>query len=70
MLTLIFVSLSGGISMAFHGDVSGPHLIGTVIGLASGSYFGARYTGRAPRHFLRTALVGTPLLAGGMLIFF
>lgn len=69
MLTLIFVSLSGGISMAFHGDVSVPHLIGTVIGLASGSYIGARYTGRAPRQVLRTALVGTPLLAGGMLIF-
>jgi len=69
MLTLIFVSLSGGISMAFHGDVSVPHLIGTVLGLASGSYIGARYTGRAPREVLRTALVGTPLLAGAMLIF-
>ncbi len=69
MLTLIFVSLSGGISMAFHGDVSGPHLIGTIVGLSSGSYIGARYTGRAPRQVLRSALVGTPLLAGAMLIF-
>lgn len=69
MLTLVFISLSGGISLAFHGDVSVPHLIGTVLGLASGSYVGARYTGRAPRHVLRAALVGTPLIAGSMLVF-
>lgn len=70
MLTLAFISLSGSVSLALHGDVSVPHLIGTTLGLASGSYLGARYTGRARREVLRAAVVGTPLLAGSVLIFF
>lgn len=69
MLTLVFISLSGGISMALHGDVSVPYLIGTVVGLASGSFIGAQYTRRAPRAVLRAAVVATPLVAGAMLLF-
>ncbi len=69
MLTLVFISFSGATSLALHGDVSVPHLVGTTLGLASGSYLGARYTGRAPRAVLRAAVVGTPLLAGTVLIF-
>jgi hypothetical protein len=69
MLTLVFISLSGGISLALQGDVSLPHLIGTVTGLASGSYVGARYTRRAPRAVLRAAVAGTPFVAGSMLLF-
>jgi uncharacterized membrane protein YfcA len=68
MLTLIFVSLSGGLVFARHGDVSGPHLVGTVVGLSTGSYFGARFTGRAPRQVLRVAVVVTPFVAGSMLL--
>jgi uncharacterized membrane protein YfcA len=69
MLTLVFVSASGALVLARHGDVSGPHLIGTVIGLASGSYVGARYTRRAPRELLRAAVVAVPIIAGGMILF-
>ncbi len=68
MLTLVFISLSGSISLALHGDVSVSHLIGTTVGLASGSFLGARYTRRAPRDVLRFAVVTTPFIAGSMLI--
>jgi uncharacterized membrane protein YfcA len=68
MLTLIFVGLSGGLSFARHGDVSLPHLIGTVVGLSIGSFLGARFTGRAPRQVLRGAVVVTPIVAGAMLL--
>jgi uncharacterized membrane protein YfcA len=68
MLTLIFVSLSGGFVFARHGDVSVPHLIGTVVGLSTGSYLGARFTKRAPLQVLRVAVVVTPLVAGAMLL--
>ena len=60
MLTLVFISLSGTLILARHGDVSVPHLIGTVVGLSSGSYLGARYTRRARREVLRTAVVVVP----------
>ena len=69
MLTLIFISLSGGVAFARHGDVSVPHLVGTVVGLAAGSYLGARFTRRAPRQVLRVAVVLTPFAAGAMLLF-
>jgi uncharacterized protein len=69
MLTLVFVSASGALVLARHGDVSTNHLIGTVIGLASGSYIGARYTRRAPRAVLRAAVVTVPIIAGAILLF-
>jgi uncharacterized membrane protein YfcA len=65
----VFVSASGALVLAREGDVSAPHLIGTVIGLASGSYVGARYTRRAPREVLRAAVVAVPIIAGGMILF-
>jgi uncharacterized membrane protein YfcA len=68
MLTLIFVGLSGGLSFARHGDVSMPHLIGTVVGLSTGSFLGARFTRRAPLQVLRVAVVVTPVVAGAMLL--
>lgn len=69
MLTLVFISLSGTFILARNGDVSIPHLIGTVVGLSSGSYIGARYTRRVRREVLRTAVVVVPVIAGAMLIF-
>lgn len=69
MMALIFISAAGGLAMARHGDVSGPHLVGLTIGLASGAYIGARYTRRAPRELLRIAVVAVPVTAGAMLLF-
>jgi uncharacterized membrane protein YfcA len=69
MLVLVFISASGGIAMARHGDVSTPHLIGLTIGLASGAYFGAQFTRRAPRGLLRATVVIIPFVAGAMLLF-
>ncbi|MFN8590762.1 MAG: sulfite exporter TauE/SafE family protein [Thermomicrobiales bacterium] len=69
MLTLVFISASGGIAMARHGDVSPPHLIGLTAGLASGAYLGARFTKRAPKEILRGAVVVVPFVAGAMLLF-
>ena len=69
MLILVFISASGGAALARHGDVSLPHLAGLTIGLASGAYIGARFTRRAPRRLLRSAVVTIPFVAGAMLLF-
>ena len=68
MLALSFISLSGSLALARHGDVSLPHLVGVVIGMTAGSYVGAKFTRRAPRPLLRAAVVATPFLAGTILI--
>jgi uncharacterized membrane protein YfcA len=69
MLTLVFISAAGSLALARHGDVSLPHLVGTVFGLASGAYVGARFTRRVRREVLRVAVVAIPFLAGAMLLF-
>ncbi len=68
MLALTFISLSGSVALARHGDVSLPHLIGATIGMTAGSYLGAKWTRRAPLPLLRFAIVATPFLAGTLLI--
>lgn len=70
MLALSFISLSGSIALAGHGDVSVIHLAGVTIGMTAGSYVGAKFTRRAPADLLRMAIVATPFLAGVPLIFF
>lgn len=69
MMALIFISAAGGAAMARHGDVSLPHLIGLTIGLGGGAFVGARFTRRAPRAFLRAAVILVPFVAGAMLLF-
>ena len=69
MLALVFISAAGGTAMARHGDVSPPHLVGLTIGLGAGAFLGARYTRRAPRSFLRAAVILVPFVAGAMLLF-
>ncbi len=69
MLALVFISLSGSVALARHGDVSYEHLLGVTIGMTAGSYGGAKLTGRASVHVLRMAIVITPFLAGTLLIF-
>jgi uncharacterized membrane protein YfcA len=68
MLALIFISLSGSVALASHGQVSVPHLIGATIGMTAGSYTGAKLTRRAPISVLRAAIVLTPFIAGTFLI--
>lgn len=70
MLALTFISLSGSVALASHGDVSFVHLAGVMIGMTAGSYVGAKFTRRAPPGLLRTAIVATPFLGGIPLIFF
>ena len=62
MLVLPFISASGGAALARHGDVSMLHLLGLTIGLASGAYIGARFTRRAPRRLLRSAVITIPFV--------
>lgn len=69
MLALVFISAAGGTAMARHGDVSPPHLVGLTIGLGTGAFIGARFTRRAPRSFLRAAVILVPFVAGAMLLF-
>ena len=68
MMALIFISSSGSIEMARHGQVSVPHLIGATLGMTAGSYMGAKLTRRAPLRVLRAAIVLTPFIAGTLLI--
>lgn len=69
MLTLVFISAAGSAALARAGDVSPAHFLGTTIGLATGAWFGARFTRRAPRSILRGAVVLIPFLAGALLLF-
>ncbi len=69
MLALIFISASGSLALARHGDVSVDHLIGATIGMMAGTYVGAKLTRRAPVNALRVAIVATPFVAGTLLIF-
>jgi uncharacterized protein len=70
MLSLSFISLTGSLALASHGDVSLVHMIGVTIGMTAGSYVGAKFTRRAPVKLLRFAIVATPAIAGTMLVFF
>jgi uncharacterized protein len=70
MLSLTFISLSGSLALASHGDVSLIHTIGVTIGMTAGSYVGAKFTRRAPLKLLRFAVVATPAIAGTMLVVF
>jgi uncharacterized membrane protein YfcA len=69
MLVLVFTSASEGASLARHGDVLMPQHLGLTIGLAPGAYIGARFTRRAPRRLLRSAVITIPFVAGAMLLF-
>lgn len=68
MLSLAFISLTGSLALASHGDVSLIHTVGVTIGMTAGSYVGAKFTRRAPINVLRFAVVATPFVAGTMLI--
>lgn len=70
MLSLAFISLTGSMALASHGDVSLIHTLGVTVGMTAGSYVGAKFTRRAPLRLLRFAVVATPFLAGTMLIVF
>lgn len=70
MLTLVFISATGSLALARHGDVSPPHLLGATLGLASGAYLGARFTRRARQSVLRVAVVAIPVIAGLALLLF
>jgi uncharacterized membrane protein YfcA len=69
MMALIFISLSGSVALASHGDVSWTHMTGVAIGMTAGSFVGAKLTRRAPAAVLRVAVIATPFVAGALLIF-
>jgi len=69
MMTLVFISATGSVALARAGDVSPVHFVGATIGLATGAWIGARFTRRAPRAVLRSAVVVVPFLAGATLLF-
>jgi uncharacterized membrane protein YfcA len=69
MWALVFISGSAAVVLARHGDVSGSHLVGSVLGLSAGSFLGAKLTRRVPLRVLRVAVVAVPVVAGAMVIF-
>lgn len=70
MLALCFISTSGSLALARHGDLSLVHMLGVTIGMTAGSYTGAKFTRRAPIALLRFAVVATPFIGGMTLILF
>lgn len=68
MLALCFISASGSVALASHGDLSVVHMVGVTVGMTGGSYLGAKFTRRAPVSLLRFALVAVPFLGGLSLI--
>lgn len=68
MLALCFISASGSLALASHGDISLVHLIGVTVGMTAGSYVGAKFTRRAPISLLRFAVVAVPFIGGLSLI--
>ncbi len=69
MMTLIFISAGGAAALARHGDVSVNHLIGSIVGLSIGSWFGAKLTRRLSPGILRGTIAVVPFIAGSMLLF-
>lgn len=70
MFSLVFISASGSLALARHGDLSLIHMVGVTIGMTAGSYVGAKFTRRAPLPLLKFAVVATPFFGGAALIFF
>lgn len=70
MLALSFISTSGSLALASHGDLSLVHMLGVTIGMTAGSYAGAKFTRRAPISLLKFAVVATPFVGGLTLILF
>ena len=70
MLALCFISTSGSLALASHGDLSLVHMLGVTIGMTAGSYTGAKFTRRAPLSLLKFAVVATPFIGGLTLILF
>lgn len=69
MTALVFISAGGAAALAQHGAVSFEHLIGSIVGLSIGSYFGAKLTRRLSPGILRNTIAIVPFIAGSMLLF-
>ena len=68
MFALGLMSLTGAVRFAYGGQFDASMLASVVLGISVGSYMGAKFTKRAPRHLVRWALVLTPLVAGSLLV--
>jgi len=68
MFAMTLTSLSGAVRFAQGGQIDGGLLASVVLGMATGSYLGAKLTRRAPRWLVKSGLVITPLVAGWLMI--
>lgn len=68
MFALGVMSLTGAIRFAQGGQFDAGLLAAVVVGISAGSYIGAKFTRRAPRQLVRSALIMTPLVAGSLLV--
>lgn len=68
MFALALMSLTGALRFAQGGQVSPGLLASVVLGLATGSFVGAKFTKRAPRWLVRGAMVATPVTSGMLLV--
>jgi uncharacterized membrane protein YfcA len=67
MVVILPIALCGSVGFLQAGYLDVTLLLQVVAGIMTGSYIGAKFTKRAPRALLRTAMVATPI-AGGLLL--
>ncbi len=70
MMIILPISASGGLGYLVNGNLDFMIFIQTVLGLAIGSFLGAKATHLAPKPFLKFCIVAMPTLGGLILLFF
>jgi len=69
MLVILLIAIGGGAGYNSTGYLDFLLLVKILIGTMIGAYIGAKYTNYAPRIVLKFAMVGTPALAGFIMLF-
>lgn len=69
MLVILLIAIGGGVGYNSTGYLDLLLLVKILIGTMIGAYIGAKFTNFAPKYVLKFAMVGTPALAGFIMLF-
>ncbi|WP_458413276.1 sulfite exporter TauE/SafE family protein [Schinkia sp. CFF1] len=69
MLVILLIAIGGGVGYNSSGYLDFLLLVKILIGTMVGAYIGAKFTNYAPRFVLKFAMVGTPAIAGFIMLF-
>ncbi|AZV41144.1 membrane protein [Peribacillus asahii] len=68
MLVIVPIAIGGGVGYISEGYLDLILLFQVLVGTIFGAYVGAKFTNFAPQSFLKVTMVGTPVLAGFLLL--